>query len=346
MKEAMEATCGILAPIFQIHPTRRCNLRCLHCYSASGPEARDELTVDQIADALTDARAHGYLTASFSGGEPVLFKGLGELLKHAKNLGMTTTVTSNGMLLTAARLQEFTKYTDVLAISLDGAPQSHDRMRNCIGAFERMEENLDAVRASGVNFGFIFTLTQHNVDEAEGTAEFAVKQGAKLFQIHPLEEVGRAADTLQGVHPDAVESAFAYLEAERIRQAWGDKLFVQLDVFHRDLVKKYPERFYADELPRRWPATLSGCVTPLVLEADGTLVPMGYGFSREYAVGNIRDRRLRELAPEWMAYLYPRFRELCARVYSEACVPSDLPFLNWYELLQARAAEGELVSIR
>jgi Fe-coproporphyrin III synthase len=344
MTEAMGSSCGILAPIFQIHPTRRCNLRCLHCYSASSPEARDDLTADEIADALTDSRAHGYLTASFSGGEPVLFSGLGKLLKHAKSLGMRTTVTSNGMLLNAARLNEFTSYTDVLAISLDGVPVSHDRMRNCAGAFDRMEENLAAVRASGVDFGFIFTLTQHNVDEAEWAAAYAVKQGAKLFQIHPLEEVGRAADTLTGASPDPVESAFAFLEAERIRKTWGNKLFVQLDVFHRELVAKYPERFYADERLARWPATLSSCITPLVLEADGTVVPMGYGFSRDYALGNIRDARLSELAPKWMAFVYPRFRDLCRRVYAQACAPSELPFLNWYELLQARAAQPERIT--
>jgi hypothetical protein len=173
-----------------------------------------------------------------------------------------------------------------------------------------------------------------------------VRQGAKLFQIHPLEEVGRAEDTLEGSRPDEVESAYAFLEAERLRQVWGRKLFVQLDVFHRDLVRRNPERFYAGERTARWPANLATCMTPLVLEADGTLVPMGYGFSREYAVGNIRERRLRDTAPEWMAFRYPRFRELCKRVYAEACAESELPFLNWYEMLQARAAEGELVSIR
>ncbi|MES1258545.1 MAG: radical SAM protein [Acidobacteriota bacterium] len=334
-----------LQPVFQLHPTRRCNLRCLHCYSDSSPEQRDSLTIAQLTDALTDAREQGYLTASFSGGEPLLFQGLGTLLQHAKSLGMRTTVTSNGMLLNEARLSEIAKYTDVLAISLDGVPESHDRMRNYSGAFDRMAENLPAVRASGVPFGFLFTLTQHNVDEAEWAAEFAVKQGATLFQIHPLEEVGRATETLRGLRPDATESAFAFLEAGRIRKAWGKKLFVQLDVFHRELVARHPERFHAGEIPRILPVNLAACVTPLVLEADGTMVPVGYGFSRDYAIGNIRERRLRDAGPAWIAHGYPAFRELCKQVYEEACRPSDLPFFNWHEMLQARAAERQLVNI-
>jgi MoaA/NifB/PqqE/SkfB family radical SAM enzyme len=294
---------------------------------------------------MTDARDQGYKTASFSGGEPILYKELGSLLRHAKSLGMRTTVTSNGMLLNGARLKELAGNTDVLAISLDGVPESHDKMRNCSGSFDRMVDNLAGVRASGIDFGFIFTLTQHNVDQASWAAEFAVRQGAKLFQIHPLEQVGRAAHVLDGSRPDAVESAFAFLEAERLRKEWGKQLFVQLDVFHRDLVTRFPARFYADASTAP-PEKLAECVAPMVLEADGTVVPIGYGFSREYAVGNILKRRLRELAPEWIERGYPDFRKLCRRVYAEACQPSDLPFLNWYELLQARATESELVAIR
>jgi Fe-coproporphyrin III synthase len=272
-------------------------------------------------------------TASFSGGEPVLSRDLGAMLRHAKALGMRTTVTSNGMLLTSERLATITGHTDVLAISLDGTPASHDRMRDCAGAFDRMAATLDLVRASGVAFGFIFTLTQYNVDEIAWAAEFALAQGAKLFQIHPLEEVGRAAEALGGRRPDAVECAFAYLETQRVRSEFGDRLFVQLDLFHRDLVVRLPERFHAEATwtPRE---RLADCVSPIVVEADGTVSPIGYGFGGRYAIGNVREQSLDALAAEWIAGVYPDFRALCRRVYAEACEPSPLPFFNWYEMLQ------------
>ena len=328
--------CGALQPAIQIHPTRRCNLRCLHCYSRSGPEERDALTFETLADVLRDAAAQGYRVASFSGGEPVLFEALGQLLELARDLGMRTTVTSNGMLLNAARLSMLAGRTNVLAISLDGIPESHDRMRACDGAFERMRANLDGVRDSGIDFGFIFTLTQYNVNELDWAARFAAEQGAKLFQIHPLEEVGRAADLLSGSRPDEIEAAYAFIEAERIRREYAGRMFVQLDVFHRDLVARFPERFYAgDAVPG--PTLLAECVTPLVVGAEGQIVPLGYGFASRYAIGNLLRAPLRELAPRWIASRYADFLELCRSVYSDACRPSELPFLNWYEMIELRS---------
>ena len=335
---AEQADACTLAPIIQIHPTLRCNLRCLHCYSESSPRQKDSLSTETIIGTLDAAWRQGYRTASFSGGEPTLSSDLGGMLRHAKALGMRTTVTSNGMLLSAERLDTFATHTDVLAISLDGAPATHDRMRDCPGAFDRMAANLEAVRASGVQFGFIFTLTLHNADEIAWAADFALSQGAKLFQIHPLEEVGRAFETLSGRRPDAVECAFAYLEAEAIRARFGGKLFVQLDLFHRDLVARLPDRFYADQALTFAPH-LAQCVSPIVLEADGTVSPIGYGFGRRYAIGCVRDRSLDDLAGEWIAEVYPAFRALCARVYGEACRPSPLPFLNWFEMLQLASLE-------
>ena len=335
---AEAANASALAPIVQIHPTLRCNLRCLHCYSQSSPREKDRLSAETIIRLLDSAHRQGYRTASFSGGEPVLCRDLGAMLRHAKALGMRTTVTSNGMLLSGERLETFAAHTDVLAISLDGEPSTHDRMRDCPGAFDRMAANLDAVRASGVNFGFIFTLTLHNVDQVGWAAEFAASQGAKLFQIHPLEEVGRAAEVLNGCRPDAVECAFAYVEAERIRAQFRDRMFVQLDLFHRDLVARVPERFYAENATIPC-ARLAQCVSPIVVEADGTVSPIVYGFGRRYAIGRLQERSLDDLAPEWIAKVYPAFRELCGRVYGKACEPSPLPFINWYEMLHFASLE-------
>src|SRR4051812_13053507 len=69
--------------IIQLHPTLRCNLRCPHCYSESGPTADTDLDVDALCATLTDARALGFTVAAISGGEPTLWRELPVLLEHA-----------------------------------------------------------------------------------------------------------------------------------------------------------------------------------------------------------------------------------------------------------------------
>ena len=185
-----------------------------------------------------------------------------------------------------------------------------------------MAANLPLVRASRIPFGFIFTLTQYNVDELDWAAGFAVEQGADLFQIHPLEETGRASELLAGSSPDGTESAFAYVLAEAIRRKYGARLHVQVDIFHREAVRQRPGRFYADD---DWAQNcpLADLVSPIVVEADGVVAPLGYGFGRRFVLGSLTDQRLGDMAPVWIRSRYVDLRRLCREVYAEACRPLD-----------------------
>ena len=321
--------------ILQIHPTLRCNLRCLHCYSSSGPEERTELPVGLLADAIAAARTEGYTVVSVSGGEPLMYKPLAELLDAAHECGALTTVTTNGMLLTRRHLDELVGRLDLLAISLDGPPESHNRMRASEHAFAEMESRLDDVRSSRIPFGFIFTLTQRNVHELDWVAQFAVEQGARLLQIHPLEEVGRARRLLAGDRPDELESAYAFLEAARLRERYAEQLTVQLDLVNGDLLRRAPERSYADDVDRAAP--LAELVSPLVIEASGLVVPLEFGFSRAYALGNLRHAQLGELAERWRGERLPAFLRVCRSAFDQITTPAELPFANWYEVVADRA---------
>jgi MoaA/NifB/PqqE/SkfB family radical SAM enzyme len=321
--------------ILQIHPTLRCNLRCLHCYSSSGPDERTELPVGLLGRAVAAARAEGYTVVSVSGGEPLMYRPLAELLDRAHEYGALTTVTTNGMLLTKRHLAELAGRLDLLAISLDGPPESHNRMRASDHAFAQMESRLGGLRASGIPFGFIFTLTQRNVHELDWVARFAVEQGARLLQIHPLEEVGRARRLLAGDRPDELESAYAFLEAARLRELYAGSLTVQLDLVHGGLLRGAPERAYADDVDPDAP--LAELVSPLVIEASGAVVPLEFGFARAFALGNLREAPLSELAARWRSERLPAFARVCRTAFDDITAPAELPFANWYEVVADQA---------
>jgi MoaA/NifB/PqqE/SkfB family radical SAM enzyme len=301
---------------------------------------REELPLEPLLAALEDAAHLGYTVLSVSGGEPAAYPPLAQLLRSAKTLGLRTTVTSNGMLLDPSRLSAWAGSLDLLAISLDGKPDSHNRMRGSEKAFSLLQARLEDVRRSGIPFGFIFTLTLHNLDELEWVAQFAHDQGASLLQVHPLEKAGRARFELEGSEPDALEGACSFLELARLEQPYGGRLRFQTDLALRGVVANAPERVYANGLCESEANALFGeLISPLVIEASGTAAPLEYGFARHFALGNIREERLATMAARWRGERYGAFRRLCQQVHGQILADPELTVVNWYEQVAQAASQ-------
>lgn len=327
------------AALVQIHPTLNCNLACAHCYSTSSPQRREALDADRLERFLGEARAAGYEAVGFSGGEPLVYTPLPRILAAAHCLGLVTSVTTNGLLLDERRLGAIAPSLSLLAISLDGTPDSHDRMRGRAGAFESMRRRLGLVRAAGIPFGFIFTLTWSNLGELAWAADFAAAEGASLLQVHPLESAGRAAET--GLRPpDNLELSYAFLEVARLQKQHGRRLDIQYDVLDRRAVRCDPGRAFAVAAPA--PAELAdggalagapfaSRLAPIVVQADGWIVPLQYGFSPRFAIARLDAGDFGEQAARWLQHGYAEFLALARDVWDEMeDAPAHLPFSNWY----------------
>lgn len=288
--------------ILQLHPTRRCNLRCLHCYSSSSPDAADELPLELAVRVVEEAAGLGYTVASVSGGEPFMYRDLAPLLGAAKAAGMRTQLVSNGLAISEPRLDAVCGVLDLLAVSLDGTPDDHDRMRALPGAFRRLKERLALVRSRKVPFGIVFTLSMWNAHQIEWAVEFALAQGARLLQVHPLEATGRAAGLAADV-PDETEAAAALLECIRLQALVSDRLTIQADMITANCLSQMTECLSTRQVRR-----ISDIVSPLVVEPDGICVPLEYGFPRGYALGDVRKASLGDLAAQWMVQRLPAFR--------------------------------------
>ncbi len=326
----MDSVTGI-APALQLHPSRRCNLACAHCYSSSGPKIREELDIGLLSSCLDDAVSLGYRQLAVSGGEPLLYSRLDELLAHARALGMVTTLTSNGTLLTAKRWNAIAPLVDVLAISIDGTPAEHDAIRCRTGAFVRTVANLEAVRASGVPFGFIFTLTQYNADSLDFVVRLAVAEGARSVQVHPLTLHGRAVETLSESRPDGLELTAALVEATRL----GDELgvAVRVDALTLDQLRGHRDRL----VPRKPIDALTDVAPILVVDADAIVLPLTHEVNRTLQLGSLANARLTSLCENWLAAGHAEaVADACERTWIELAGARAAPAVYWFDEVAAR----------
>jgi MoaA/NifB/PqqE/SkfB family radical SAM enzyme len=327
--------------ILQVHPTLRCNLQCRHCYSSSGPWAHDELPSHVVDRVLSDAAGLGYQVVSVSGGEPFLYSRLAPMLRRARELGMQTTVTTNGYFLDPRHLDPLRDCLDVLAISLDGPPEMHNQMRASPQAFDRLSAGLDQARASGIRFGFVHTVTRESWIHLLWLAEFAAASGAHLLQLHPIEMAGRAQTELQDQTAQDSVLAKVYLLSAALAAKYAGAMIIQTDLLHRDQVLADPELIYGGDWvgdgAANSPASQLGV---LVLEPDGTLVPLTYGFSRRYQVANAHKQPLAIAWPAFLQRAYPALRRLCGVVFERLIADESPPLFNWHEQI-ALAAAGE-----
>jgi MoaA/NifB/PqqE/SkfB family radical SAM enzyme len=79
--------------------TASCNLRCIGCRYGRDFMIGSQLSLRMIQTLLDDAKALGIEVVRLYGGEPLLHKQLGEMIRYALALGLKTYVTTNGTLL-------------------------------------------------------------------------------------------------------------------------------------------------------------------------------------------------------------------------------------------------------
>jgi Fe-coproporphyrin III synthase len=323
--------------VLQIHPSRHCNLSCIHCYSSSGPELRFGLPASLLEAAIRDAQGLGYNMLSISGGEPLLYPELSTLLRTGKESGMLTALVTNGILLGPRKLEEIRDLVDVVAISLDGAPSTHNRMRNAAQAFEQMHVRLPGLRAAEIPFGFVFTLTADNLHELEWAAAYAAAQKAALLQVHPLERVGRAEALDARVKPTGYDGARAWLVLQVLQQLYAGQLQITLDLLRSGLAgsvtQSAGEKSSCD-------APLGYRLSPLVVEPDGAVVPLQYGFPQSFALGNLHDAPLSSLAEVWLRERSALFSALSRTVTERIKSSTDL-FVKHVRRNGARSGQAD-----
>ena len=182
-------------PVVVWNMTRRCNLKCVHCYSASADiDYPDELTTDEGKKLIDDLAAFGAPVILFSGGEPLLRPDLLKLAQYATDKGMRAVISTNGTLITreiAAKLK--TIGLSYMGVSLDGLEKTHDRFRGTKGAFEKAMEGIRNCRDAGIKVGIRFTVNKRNLADVPAMFDLLKKEKIERLCFYHLVYTGRGS---------------------------------------------------------------------------------------------------------------------------------------------------------
>jgi len=182
-------------PIVVWNSTRRCNLKCIHCYADSeNKRYPNELSTGEAQAMIRDLGEFKAPVLLFSGGEPFIREDMFENAALAVELGIRPVISTNGTLITerVARRIKDTGFGYV-GISLDGIGERNDFFRGKEGAFEAAMRGFDNCVAVGQKCGLRLTLTRHNYQELNAIFDFIEEHRINRACFYHLVYTGRGS---------------------------------------------------------------------------------------------------------------------------------------------------------
>jgi MoaA/NifB/PqqE/SkfB family radical SAM enzyme len=262
---------GIATPIIDIAYNYACNLKCQHCTASRFEKKERKLTPKDIKKISEEADALGLCQFCISGGEPLIFQDLDDVISALQPDKFHLTMSTNGHFLNQDTAQRLKKSgLDKIKISLDDFNEKrHDENRNSSGAYQKAITAISNAKEAGLSV-VIQTVVSHQNCEADRLikmAEFAEKNG---FTVDIL--IARATGAWEGKH----EVLISKEDAELLK-----KLHVLHPVLHRDTFPSYGMDKGC------------GCVdSTLHITQHGDVLPCVY---IHIAIGNIFDESLADI---------------------------------------------------
>ncbi|CCK80371.1 MULTISPECIES: 12,18-didecarboxysiroheme deacetylase [Desulfobacula] len=183
-------------PVVVWNMTRRCNLKCVHCYARSEDISYDnELTHEQSLAMIDDLADFGVPVLLFSGGEPLVHPRLVEYAQYAVSKGMRAVISTNGTLITKEKAKALKEIgLSYVGISLDGLEETHDKFRGVKGSYKKAMAAIKHCQEAGIKVGLRFTINKRNVKDIPGIFDLLEQKNIPRACFYHLVYSGRGSE--------------------------------------------------------------------------------------------------------------------------------------------------------
>lgn len=221
--------------------TNMCNLRCMHCYNASGMRSKDELSTKEalvVVDKLKKARV---VAINFGGGECCLRPDFIEICKYIKTKGMKISYTTNGT--TFEHIQNHLELFDDIGVSIDfGDAEKHDWFRGGKATFDKAVSTIKKLVSHDIDTEIVTCLTKLNcsIPELQKLLNLCKSLHVNYWRLNRFRANGRGQENKElALSKKEFRQTFAFLSnyinesvsvpEPLFRSAYGGTYFIEGD---------------------------------------------------------------------------------------------------------------------
>jgi 12,18-didecarboxysiroheme deacetylase len=339
-------------PVVVWNSTKRCNLRCVHCYAhAEGENYKgNELTTDEGKKLIDDLAHFGVPVILFSGGEPLLREDLPELIGYAVKKGMRAVISTNGTLITEEKAHTFAQFSlSYIGVSLDGIDDVNDAFRGVRGSYEKAVAGIRNAKKVGIKTGLRFTINKRNFKEIPKIFDLIEEEHIERVCFYHLVYAGRASRLMAEdlIHDETRQTVDYIMDRTKEFFNKGREIEVLTVDNHADGPYVYL-RLLKEDVGR------ARDVYELLMMNEGNASGVGIAcideegdvhadqFWRHYSFGNVRERPFSEIWMDTTNELMAKLKEKKKFVKGRCAKCSWLNICGGNFRVRAEAASGDI----
>lgn len=219
--------------------TKKCPLRCKHCYNNSGLPGAKELTYEEVKLILGELEKTGVQKVTITGGEPFARQDSIDIIREASKRFIGVMIGSNGFYIDDRVSLELGKINKrngniALQISIDGMEKAHDEIRGVIGSFSKAVESIRLCKKNQLPVLVSMTLNDSNYKDIDEVAEMCLALKVDQLTLSATVEQGRAKgnNLLRNI---GIEEIFSSIKRAK-KKYLPSGLYISLD---EELITRY-----------------------------------------------------------------------------------------------------------
>jgi len=161
--------------------TKKCNLRCIHCYQVE--KTLPELKYNEICKILKQFKKFGALYLIFTGGEPFLRKDFLPIYLYAYRLGFIITIMNNATLIDENIVRVLKRHPPYsVEVSIYGyRKETHEKITKVKGSYRKTFNGVNILLKGGIKVLIKTVVMKFNKDEIFELRKLVENMGARYM---------------------------------------------------------------------------------------------------------------------------------------------------------------------